>query len=239
MPKTLENYVQEIGRAGRDGRIAFCHLFLAKEDYVKHRSFSFSDYPDEASLWKILQKLFQLRKNDDGKARVVALKVSECEKELDIKDANLATILSYIELENPNMFQVLPGIRKNNPAIDGLVTVYIGRATTINELSNDHPFFASIEHLGVKARGGLEFNLFNVSADSKTAPRDIMSSMWSMQARKLIRFTCKDRFQYAFVTPPASEKLESFVHDLNLHLLHRLQTLENVRVLKLDEVPNF
>lgn len=28
LPKTVESYVQEIGRAGRDGEPAYCHLFL-------------------------------------------------------------------------------------------------------------------------------------------------------------------------------------------------------------------
>lgn len=31
MPKSFESYVQEIGRAGRDGKPAFCHVFINKE----------------------------------------------------------------------------------------------------------------------------------------------------------------------------------------------------------------
>ena len=31
MPKSFESYVQEIGRAGRDGRPAFCHVFIDEE----------------------------------------------------------------------------------------------------------------------------------------------------------------------------------------------------------------
>ncbi|KRX04249.1 P-loop containing nucleoside triphosphate hydrolase [Pseudocohnilembus persalinus] len=43
MPKTLENYIQEIGRAGRDNQISYCHLFLTDNDYYRQKAFIYSD----------------------------------------------------------------------------------------------------------------------------------------------------------------------------------------------------
>jgi len=37
LPRSIENYVQEIGRAGRNGQLARCHLFLNDDDFYTLR----------------------------------------------------------------------------------------------------------------------------------------------------------------------------------------------------------
>jgi ATP-dependent DNA helicase Q4 len=57
MPKSIENYVQEIGRAGRDGKLARCHLFLNDEDFYKLRRMVLTDILDFQNALKLTNKV--------------------------------------------------------------------------------------------------------------------------------------------------------------------------------------
>jgi superfamily II DNA/RNA helicase len=59
IPNTMEHYVQEIGRAGRDGEPAYCHLFFNPKDLLLRNSLVYSDGIDLINVRKILEVIFK------------------------------------------------------------------------------------------------------------------------------------------------------------------------------------
>lgn len=58
LPRSPEAYIQQAGRAGRDGLPARCISFIDAEDFTRLRSLSFSDGVDRAAVHKLLNTVF-------------------------------------------------------------------------------------------------------------------------------------------------------------------------------------
>ena len=58
VPRSLEGYSQEIGRAGRDGKQSHCVLYLCAEDLHIREAFARGDLPSKSSVSALLREVF-------------------------------------------------------------------------------------------------------------------------------------------------------------------------------------
>ncbi len=92
LPKSLENYSQEIGRAGRDGLPSTCELLVCPDDLCALENFAHGDMPTRAAVEGLVSDVFSAGDHFD-------LSIYECASRHDIRLLVVQTLLAYLELE--------------------------------------------------------------------------------------------------------------------------------------------
>ncbi len=94
LPKGLESYSQEIGRAGRDGEPSTCELFACREDVPTLENFAYGDTPTREAIAGLLAEV--LAQDEGGQ---FAISEYDLSSRHDVRPLVLKTILTYVELD--------------------------------------------------------------------------------------------------------------------------------------------
>ena len=93
LPKSIEGYSQEIGRAGRDGKDAFCEVLANRDNLNVLQNFIYGDTPEESAICALLGIIKQ-NPSSLWEARLHALT-----SQLNIRLLPLKTLLVYLEID--------------------------------------------------------------------------------------------------------------------------------------------
>src|SRR4051794_16048996 len=97
LAKSLENYAQEIGRAGRDGQPSTCELLADPNDKITLENFTYGDTPTPHAIYDLLTELLNPQSaipNPQFDISTYDLSANH-----DIRPLVIDTVLTYLELD--------------------------------------------------------------------------------------------------------------------------------------------
>lgn len=150
LPKSIENYSQEIGRAGRDGKLSLCEVLANRDSLNVLENFVYGDTPEKHAIAELLKQI----KSNEG--HLWECKPVTLSNHLNIRILPLKTLLVYLDMEEiirPKWTYFDEYSFKNKASFDSIANQFEGerKAFVTAILKNCHPkkIWTSVDMQGI------------------------------------------------------------------------------------------
>ncbi len=171
MTGTLEEYCQEVGRAGRDEKDSQCLLFYFHKDRELHEWFIKESAPDKPSLLKLLEVLENFKGSEEYRLMVM----DELVWKVGFKEAKIQVGLTYLEKL---------GFVKRWHNVPSRVSVRL-RTQPTDETSEQSKLYAQLRQRRVT-------DILSFCQDFELSPRWVMEQLAELQNEGHLQYWGKD-----------------------------------------------
>jgi ATP-dependent DNA helicase RecQ len=222
LPKSLESYSQEIGRAGRDGAPSTVEMLACPADVPTLQNFAYGDTPTRTSLRALVAEILSAGQTFD-------VSISELATRHDIRQLVVRTVLTYLEL--------LGVLRQGTP----LYAVYEARpmdslAAVLDALRGEPREFVD-RLFGMARQGRVWFRIEPAAAAlALGAERErVVRALHYLDDHGLIELRASDaRLRFSRAAATASNSLD--VDELLTTLAQRFEHREEQEIARLNHV---
>ncbi|HSG63799.1 MAG TPA: RecQ family ATP-dependent DNA helicase, partial [Gammaproteobacteria bacterium] len=205
LPKSLENYAQEIGRAGRDGKPAICETLVCLDDRCTLENFVHGDTPTPAAVHSLVHDVLAQTGDFD-------LSLYDLSARHDIRPLVARTLLTYLEIDG---------------LIDGGTPFYasykfkpnMSSAELLDRFTGERrQFVASILRCAKKARTWFDLDIEHAARATKSDRQRVITAVDYLGEQNMLEVrTTGMRYRYRRTSKPAevqavAEELTRRVH---------------------------
>lgn len=232
LPATVEEYSQQVGRAGRDGLPSTCMLFLCNSDFWIRENFARGDLPSFEQFRKLIHDIFDDEVKGLGIGATFKKNTNEQMKAFDIRQSPLSVIYATLELRFGLIRAITPeySIYTYEILLDGLY-----HTTMHNMSTSDRPEARAILEYAHKKKKYTDVDVNDIVRKTGYLRANIIQVLDFLDRDGIIRLTAKGvipKFRVLKKIPSIAKDLEELV----LKMYQDLEQKEKEALLRTREV---